>query len=179
MKCVDNDVGKCRAWGDPHVITYDGATNDVYGVANYTFTQFNTSFENHTNRLEWSVIMQTAPVGRVSYASAFTLFVKNSMKDYLYSIRTDFSGNVLYSYNFTNSLVTSDDQFEKYIRLNRRSGISYTTPFGLEVKQNGANGEVSVPAVYAGKLEGICGNFNYKVIDDFKCPDGKIWPFSV
>ena len=27
--------GRCRPWGDPHVITFDGNNNDVYGVAWY------------------------------------------------------------------------------------------------------------------------------------------------
>ena len=30
---------ECRAWGDPHVITFDGANNDVYGVATYVLAQ--------------------------------------------------------------------------------------------------------------------------------------------
>ena len=30
---------QCRAWGDPHVITFDGANNDVYGVATYVLAQ--------------------------------------------------------------------------------------------------------------------------------------------
>ena len=32
-------MSECRAWGDPHVITFDGANNDVYGVATYVLAQ--------------------------------------------------------------------------------------------------------------------------------------------
>ena len=43
MRCLEKKFGKCGAYGDPHVYTFDGAQNDVYGVANYTFTQLNSS----------------------------------------------------------------------------------------------------------------------------------------
>ena len=39
MKCIPSSLGNCNAWGDPHVVTFDGAQNDVYGVANYVFSQ--------------------------------------------------------------------------------------------------------------------------------------------
>ena len=35
----------CRAWGDPHVVTFDGANNDVYGIATYIMAQ-NSQLEN-------------------------------------------------------------------------------------------------------------------------------------
>ena len=30
---------KCRPWGDPHVVTFDGTQVDVYGVATYILAQ--------------------------------------------------------------------------------------------------------------------------------------------
>ena len=29
----------CFAWGDPHVVTFDNAKNDVYGIAQYTMAE--------------------------------------------------------------------------------------------------------------------------------------------
>ena len=40
-KCMPNILGECKAWGDPHVVTFDGASNDVYGIGNYTFIELN------------------------------------------------------------------------------------------------------------------------------------------
>ena len=39
MRCIPIALGNCNAWGDPHVVTFDGALNDVYGVATYIFAQ--------------------------------------------------------------------------------------------------------------------------------------------
>jgi len=41
FKCMPNILGECKAWGDPHVVTFDGASNDVYGIGNYTFIELN------------------------------------------------------------------------------------------------------------------------------------------
>ena len=38
-KCISREIGECRAWGDPHVVTFDGAQNDVYGVAIYVLAE--------------------------------------------------------------------------------------------------------------------------------------------
>ena len=38
---MPNILGECKAWGDPHVVTFDGASNDVYGIGNYTFIELN------------------------------------------------------------------------------------------------------------------------------------------
>ena len=40
---------ECRAWGDPHVITFDGANNDVYGVATYILAQSDEEFNASNN----------------------------------------------------------------------------------------------------------------------------------
>ena len=40
---------ECRAWGDPHVITFDGANNDVYGVATYILAQSDQEFNAYNN----------------------------------------------------------------------------------------------------------------------------------
>ena len=41
MACLPSSLGQCMAWGDPHIVTFDGAKIDVYGVGEYVFTQFN------------------------------------------------------------------------------------------------------------------------------------------
>ena len=121
--------------------------------------------------------MQTAPVGRVSYASSFTLIVNNA--NFSYTVRTDERANVDYSYHFLDKSIVSNAQFERFIRLRKiYRKISYTTPFGVHLVQSGGFGQVSVPILFSGKLEGLCGNFDFNVNDDFKCGDGTIWPYT-
>lgn len=46
-RCLPNTIGECMAWGNLHVVTFDGAYNDVYGIGYYTFMELNHSaFEN-------------------------------------------------------------------------------------------------------------------------------------
>ena len=42
-KCEKITYSICKPWGDPHVVTFDGAQNDVYGQATYILTQFGYS----------------------------------------------------------------------------------------------------------------------------------------
>ena len=47
-----NDVKaeiECKAWGDPHVITFDGTQNDVYGLATYILIQPNQTEISNAN----------------------------------------------------------------------------------------------------------------------------------
>ena len=70
--CLPANFGRCYAWGDPHVVTFDSANNDVYGVANYRFAQVKNSeigtiLDNKFNKLRWEMHMKTRPWGRVSF----------------------------------------------------------------------------------------------------------------
>ena len=42
------NMGTCRTWGDPHVKTFDGLRNDIYGQATYLLSQ--TTEDAMTNR---------------------------------------------------------------------------------------------------------------------------------
>ena len=96
-RCLPSTVGECKAWGDPHVVTFDGASNDVYGIGNYTFMELNyTAIDlafNDTNNgsLDYdyyldidtavssppgfALVMETAPFGQVSAVERFFVFV--------------------------------------------------------------------------------------------------------
>ena len=41
-KCVPKVLGQCKAWGDPHMISFDQQLIDVYGVGMYVFTTSET-----------------------------------------------------------------------------------------------------------------------------------------
>ena len=85
----------------------------------------------------------------------------------------------MYTYSFSDSFITTDRQFEKHINLNRNvpGTIMYSTDFGVKMYHRGRRGEISVPYVYEQKLEGICGNYDYDMTNDFKSPDGTVWPY--
>ena len=41
FRCQPTDCNRCYGWGDPHIVTYDNAKNDVYGIAQYTMSESN------------------------------------------------------------------------------------------------------------------------------------------
>ena len=179
MRCLDANLGKCGAYGDPHVFTFDGAQNDVYGVANYTLTQFNQSNAVPMD-IDWSVCMETEPIRTVSKAKALTLTVTSA--EYSYEIKTDKSGRetlISYSYSFSDGSITTDEAFEAYIDFSKLgSVVSYTTPFGVKILQKLNRAEVYLAHAYTGALEGLCGNYNFDKTDDFTCSDGTVWPYE-
>lgn len=177
-KCVKITTGKCVASGDPHVYTFDGAQNDVYGVAKYIFTQYNNSMAD-SNVPKFTVFMNTRPSGKVSILRGFELTVESD--SYQYRVKTDNQkgSQVEYSYSFKDNSVESDKDFERFIGLDRSgNGASFVTKFGLGVHQRGYYGEVFVPFAFRGNLEGLCGNYDFDKTNDFMCSDGKVFPFD-
>ena len=65
-------LGECRAAGDPHVYSFDGAHNDVYGVGKYVFAQSNDKIHDVP---DFKIIMETSAYGSASIAErAFLTF---------------------------------------------------------------------------------------------------------
>ena len=58
-KCTSNRVHECQASGDPHIYTFDGAQNDVYGIASYYYAKMNTTTGSVLPY--FNAIMETSP----------------------------------------------------------------------------------------------------------------------
>ena len=41
FRCQHKNCNECLGWGDPHIVTFDNAKNDVYGIAQYTMSESN------------------------------------------------------------------------------------------------------------------------------------------
>ena len=70
-KCTPNRVLECKAWGDPHVVTFDGAQNDVYGVASYYYARLNSTTGSVLPN--FTAIMETSPWNGVSVAHSMEI----------------------------------------------------------------------------------------------------------
>ena len=179
MHCIPAKLGRCVSWGDPHVVTYDGAQNDVYGRANYTLTQPSVN-KNKLGGIEWTVIMETRAYGRVAVATRYEMQVSieitNTRTD-TYSIHTHENGKVDYDWNIEG--VDTFYQFEEYLKVQKRGGwVTYETPFGIRVKHKGFWFQIDVPIAYFnGNIEGLCANYNFDKTDDFTEKDGTKHPY--
>uniref|UniRef100_G3T752 Zonadhesin n=1 Tax=Loxodonta africana TaxID=9785 RepID=G3T752_LOXAF len=164
--CHAKGTGTCTASGDPHYLTFDGALHHFMGTCTYTLT-----------RLCW--------IGaRESY---FAVSATNENR----------GGNVEVSYikavhvqvfNLRLSLIKG-----RKVMLNDRrvslplwlaegrmsvglSGlfILLRTDFGLRVRYDGNHlVDVTVPSSLAGRVCGLCGNYNNNSLDDNLRPDRK------
>ena len=123
--------------------------------------------------------METAPIGKVSKLNSLFLNVTNTILNYTYQVKTGFKGKVAYNYSFTDESIQDNSSFEQFLTVNLLPGkVSLKTEFGVRVEQHGARGEVFVPYMYSGLLEGICGNYDFNKTNDFKCSNGTVFPFD-
>ena len=80
---------ECRAWGDPHVITFDGAQNDVYGVGEYILVQSKAESKNRHFRVR----IETEKWGAVSVVSKAFFDFQDSNQKTVATVITDRFGN--------------------------------------------------------------------------------------
>ena len=80
---------ECRAWGDPHVITFDGAQNDVYGVGEYILVQSKAESKNRHFRVR----IETEKWGAVSVVSKAFFDFQDSNQKTVATVVTDRFGN--------------------------------------------------------------------------------------
>ena len=66
--CHQKTHRTCSCWGDPHIVTFDNAKSDVYGVAQYLFAGHNgTEYPNGTMEIPpFNVLMNTYKFNKVS-----------------------------------------------------------------------------------------------------------------
>ena len=115
MTCIPSNLGRCKAWGDPHIVTFDGAQNDVYGHANYTLAQPAVA-KQEMGGVSWTLIMETRPYGRVAVATRFELQVNievSPTQTDSYKLITNEHGE--FSYEWDIDGVTTLDEFESYV----------------------------------------------------------------
>ena len=173
-RCIPRTLGMCQSSGDPHVKTFDGVQNDVYGVAKYIFSETTDAIEDVP---DFEVIMETAPYGQVSITGAAHLRFRSPDGATEYIITTDLDGGA----TITVDGQTSDlvDQINESFEFRRFPGrVKVTTWFGLWINHEGWTLSLHVPAVYQGNIRGICGNYNMEKDDEFQKPDGTVYDCS-
>ena len=176
-KCVPITNIECRAWGDPHVITFDKAQNDVYGVATYVLAQ---TIEKSKNVEKFRIRMETEAWGNVAVAKSATFdFFKNN--EIIGSAKLDRFGNSIFYHNNTESVLLSGkltDDFE-FLFTKHGNSLTVTTSFGVILNMNGYDISLKIPnPVYSQQVEGLCGDNDGEKTNDYQKPDGTVLPFT-
>ncbi|XP_048201531.1 zonadhesin [Perognathus longimembris pacificus] len=162
--CHALGTATCLASGDPHYLTFDGAIHHFSGTCNYVLSKpcwpgFHDNYfvvsatnENRGGNLDESYIKAVHVVVfdlRISLLKGYKVMVEGhqvSLPVWLIQDRVTirFSG----------------------------SFILFYTDFGLQVRYDGNHlVMVSVSSSYAGRLCGLCGNYNNNSLDDNLKPD--------
>ncbi|XP_054549618.1 zonadhesin [Talpa occidentalis] len=164
--CHAQSSATCTISGDPHYLTFDGALHHFMGTCTYTLTQ-----PCQTIHLEDNFIVSATNEFRsgnpeVTYVTAVHVKVFKLQISLL-------KGHRVMLNNLRVTLPVWPAQGRLVIRPSG-SFILLHTDFGLQVRYDGNHlVEVTVPSSYAGRLCGLCGNYNNNSLDDNLQPDRK------
>uniref|UniRef100_H0X0D9 VWFD domain-containing protein n=1 Tax=Otolemur garnettii TaxID=30611 RepID=H0X0D9_OTOGA len=164
--CHAQGGATCSASGDPHYLTFDGALHHFMGTCAYILTRpcwlrsqetyfvVSTSNENRGGILE------------SSFVKAVHVQVFNLRISLLKGSKVMVNGHRV-------ALPIWPLQGRVTLRVSGSFILLYTN-FGLQVRYDGLHlVEVTVPSSYAGRLCGLCGNYNNNSLDDNLRPDKK------
>ncbi|XP_057605487.1 zonadhesin [Hippopotamus amphibius kiboko] len=162
--CHAQGSATCTVSGDPHYLTFDGALHHFMGTCTYILTRpcWLRSLENYfvvsaTNEFRGGNL-------EAAYVKAVQVQVFNLRISMIKGRKVMLDGRRV-------ALPVWPAQG----RVSMRSSGSFIllyTDFGLQVRYDGNHlVEVTVPSSYAGRLCGMCGNYNNNSLDDSLQPD--------
>ncbi|KAG5195370.1 hypothetical protein JEQ12_012659 [Ovis aries] len=162
--CHPQGSATCTVWGDPHYLTFDGALHHFMGTCTYILTRpcslkslENYFFVSATNEFRGGNL-------EASYVKAVQVQAFGIRVWMLKGRKVMLDGRqVALPLWFAHGRMTV-----------RSSGsfILLYTDFGLQVRYDGYHlVEVTAPSSYAGRLCGMCGNYNNNSLDDNLQPD--------
>ncbi|XP_011369989.1 zonadhesin [Pteropus vampyrus] len=164
--CYALGSATCTVSGDPHYLTFDGALHHFMGTCGYTLTKpcWSRALDNYfvvstTNEFQGGNL----EVSRVKAVHVQVFSLKISL---IKGHKVTLNGRRV-------SLPVWPLQGRVIMRPSGNF-ILLNTDFGLRVRYDGNHlVEVTVPSSYAGRLCGLCGNYNNNSLDDNLKPDKK------
>lgn len=165
-KC-EIEIECCHIWGDPHILSFDGARLDFQGTCRYSAIHWCPCIVVPQKQESFSVTVknwrQGKKVKKVSWARTLDTYVGGT------KITLGQKGVV--EVNGVKKSLPTRVRGTKIFKSGKDTRIE--TDFGASVSFNGrARAIICVPKTWMGKLCGICGNFNGKREDDFITKDG-------
>ncbi|KAM5132323.1 IgGFc-binding protein-like [Mantella aurantiaca] len=166
--CVPNYMGKCWAWGDPHLKSFDGMEMDFQGTCSYIFSQYTGS---NKALVPYRVTIKNN--NRGTQAASFVKSMKVEIFDTEIAVQLGEFPRVRIDGALT------------HLPVSLLGGKLNVSRSGLTAVLEASNGLVatfdwnwhstlSIPSSYHNSLSGLCGDFNQDAADDHKAPNGTI-----
>ncbi|XP_040829636.1 zonadhesin [Ochotona curzoniae] len=157
--CHAQRTSTCTVSGDPHYLTFDGALHHFMGTCNYVLAQ---PCRHKPREIAFVVSATNENRGgnmEVSYVRAVHLRVFDLKISLVKGRKVMLNGRQV-------ALPVWPSRGQVIIRPSGNFILLYTN-FGLQIRYDGNHlVQVTVPSSYAGRLCGLCGNYNNNSLDD-------------
>ncbi|XP_058867118.1 IgGFc-binding protein-like [Acipenser ruthenus] len=164
-KCLPIDQGKCLAVGGTGFVTFDGHQFTHHGACTYILAK-----SQGQGLVNFTVLLQTkTDGGKVALTRMAVLLVHGF--------------NITVEQAVQWQVKVNGEDFNLPLKLNRSliwayqegGSIVLQTDFGLKLFSSSSHYlQLSVPGSYRGRVSGLCGNFNGRVVDDLLLPSGAL-----
>ncbi|XP_059615285.1 hemocytin [Phlebotomus argentipes] len=171
-KCTDHQCpGICTSWGDSHFTTYDGKDFDFQGVCNYVLSKGSLGADGG-----FSVTIQNVLCGSLGETCSKSVHISilgSNSESLTLSADSPIPG-------MKDTSVAQKGKQSPPLKslLVYRAGIFIVVEapeMGLQVKwDRGTRVYITLSNQWRGKVQGLCGNFNNDLQDDFKTPSAGV-----
>ncbi|XP_041425750.1 IgGFc-binding protein-like isoform X2 [Xenopus laevis] len=165
LGCHASHFGQCTASGDPHYLTFDGVRYDFQGTCTYILVRVDT------NSTTFSVTVDHEPFGNRNVAVTKSVTVATG--DLTIRLERGGLGSIVVNNERHNLPYRSTDG---QAWLNQEgNNVILQSKIGLRLLFDRIYFvSVWVPSSFAGITQGLCGNFNSNMSDDFQLPNGSL-----
>uniref|UniRef100_A0A8C5QJV0 Uncharacterized protein n=1 Tax=Leptobrachium leishanense TaxID=445787 RepID=A0A8C5QJV0_9ANUR len=163
--CQPSAYAKCTIAGDPHYGTFDGLSHHFQGKETYVLTRTSSSLPDYME--PYTIQGKNVPMARLSpYSLLKEVRIEVYNQVIVFTEKRDLVINGV-------KTVPPAQPHEGIKIYQKPTRIYLETDFGLSVNFDGTeNGEIVVPSNYRDVLEGLCGNYDSRRLNDFMRPDG-------